>query len=66
MMGRQLTLRMNSTIVRGLLIGRTYVCSVAGYCLVVSQVGPALNYDELVVYKEEATLPAYLIVYSLT
>ena len=25
----------------------------------------ALNYDELVVYKKEAAIPSYLIVYSL-
>lgn len=30
-----------------------------------SQAGGGLNYDEVVVYKEEAALPKYLIVYAL-
>jgi hypothetical protein len=29
------------------------------------QVGQALNYDEVVVYNNEAAMPAYMIVYSL-
>ena len=29
------------------------------------QVGRALNYDEVVVYNNEAAMPAYMIVYSL-
>ena len=29
------------------------------------QVGPNLNYDEMVVYKEEAALPTYLVVYTI-
>lgn len=29
-----------------------------------SQAGHGLNYDEVVVYNEEAALPTYLIVYS--
>lgn len=29
------------------------------------QVGQALNYDEVVVYKEEAALPTHLIAYAL-
>ena len=32
---------------------------------VLGQVGPGLNYEELVVYKEEAALPTHLVVYSL-
>lgn len=29
------------------------------------QVGGGLNHDELVVYKNEAAIPSYLIVYAL-
>jgi hypothetical protein len=36
-----------------------------GYDSTIGEVGPNLNYDEVVVYKEEAAIPAYLITYSL-
>ncbi|CAM9472315.1 unnamed protein product [Ectocarpus sp. 13 AM-2016] len=39
-------------------------CPPAGYDSVVGEVGQGLNYDELVVYKDEAALPTHLIVYS--
>lgn len=29
------------------------------------KIGPNLNYDEVVVYNEQAALPSYLIVYSM-
>ena len=36
-----------------------------GYDSVVGNVGPNLNYDELVVYKEAAALPEFLVVISV-
>ena len=36
-----------------------------GHDSVVGEVGPNLNYGELVVYNETAALPEYLIVYSM-
>ena len=33
---------------------------------VTGEVGPNLNYDEIVVYDEAAAVPNYLIVYALT
>jgi hypothetical protein len=36
-----------------------------GYDSTVGEVGPNLNYDEVVVYQNEAAIPAYLITYSL-
>ena len=36
-----------------------------GYDSVVGEVGPNLNYDELVVYNDAAALPEFLIVYIL-
>ncbi|CAM9848754.1 unnamed protein product [Pylaiella littoralis] len=41
------------------------MCPPAGYDSVVGEVGQGLNYDELVVYKDEAALPTHLIVYAL-
>jgi len=35
-----------------------------GYHSVLGEVGGALNYDECVVYNNDAALPGYLIVYS--
>jgi hypothetical protein len=40
-------------------------CPPPGYNSVTGEVGPHLNYDELVVYKESQAIPTYLIVYSL-
>ncbi|CAM9345382.1 unnamed protein product [Ectocarpus sp. 12 AP-2014] len=40
-------------------------CPPPGYESVVGEVGEGMNYDELVVYKEEAALPTHLIVYAL-
>ncbi|CAM9387144.1 unnamed protein product [Ectocarpus sp. 8 AP-2014] len=40
-------------------------CPPLGCQSVVGEVGQALNYDEVVVYKEEAALPTHLIVYAL-
>ncbi|CAN0410987.1 unnamed protein product [Ectocarpus sp. 12 AP-2014] len=42
-------------------------CPPAGYDSVVGEVraGGGLNHDELVVYKNEASIPSYLIVYAL-
>jgi hypothetical protein len=37
-----------------------------GYDSVTGEVGPNLNYDEIVVYDEAAAVPNYLIVYALT
>ena len=37
----------------------------AGYHSIVGEPGKALNFDELVVYTEEAAVPESLIVYSL-
>ncbi|CAN0424403.1 unnamed protein product, partial [Ascophyllum nodosum] len=46
-----------------------YFSSVSGkandYAEESEKVGPALNYDEVVVYREDAALPTFLIVYSL-
>ncbi|CBN80078.1 TPR repeat-containing protein [Ectocarpus siliculosus] len=39
-------------------------CPPSGCQSVVGEVGHALNYDEVVVYKEEAALPTHLIVYA--
>ncbi|EIM89674.1 ADP-ribosylation, partial [Stereum hirsutum FP-91666 SS1] len=36
----------------------------AGYDAVIGEVGGTLNYDELVVYRNDAIIPAYLVVYS--
>jgi hypothetical protein len=36
-----------------------------GYDSVVGKVGPNLNYDEVVVYRSEAAIPAFLITYSM-
>jgi hypothetical protein len=36
-----------------------------GHDSIVGEVGPNLNYDELVVYSEDAALPQFLIVYSI-
>ena len=36
-----------------------------GHDSVVGEVGPHLNYDELVVYTEDAAIPRFLIVYSM-
>jgi len=38
--------------------------SCSGTCMF-SQVGKGLNFDEIVVYKNEAALPTHLIVYAL-
>ncbi|CAM9711233.1 unnamed protein product [Ectocarpus sp. 4 AP-2014] len=43
---------------------RPHMCPPLGFHSVEGEVGPALNYEELVVYKEEAALPTHLIVYS--
>ncbi|CAB1106272.1 unnamed protein product [Ectocarpus sp. CCAP 1310/34] len=40
-------------------------CPPPGYESGVGEVGHGLNYDELVVYEEEAALPTHLIVYAL-
>ncbi|CAM9635632.1 unnamed protein product [Ectocarpus sp. 12 AP-2014] len=40
-------------------------CPPAGYDSVVGEAGGGLNHDELVVYKNEAAIPSYLIVYAL-
>ncbi|CAM9153406.1 unnamed protein product [Ectocarpus sp. 12 AP-2014] len=40
-------------------------CPPPGYQSVVGEVGEGLNFDEVVVYKEEAALPTHLIVYAL-
>ncbi|CAM9669061.1 unnamed protein product [Ectocarpus fasciculatus] len=40
-------------------------CPPLGYQSVVGEVGQGLNFDETVVYKEEAALPTHLIVYAL-
>ncbi|CAM9441584.1 unnamed protein product [Ectocarpus fasciculatus] len=40
-------------------------CPPSGYQSVVGEVGQGLNYDEFVVYREEAVLPTHLIVYAL-
>ncbi|CAN0483594.1 unnamed protein product [Ectocarpus sp. 12 AP-2014] len=40
-------------------------CPPLGYQSVVGEVGQALNFHEVVVYKEEAALPTHLIVYAL-
>ncbi|CBN80082.1 conserved unknown protein [Ectocarpus siliculosus] len=40
-------------------------CPPLGYQSVVGEVGQALNFDEVVVYKEAAVLPTHLIVYAL-
>ncbi|CAM9635701.1 unnamed protein product [Ectocarpus sp. 12 AP-2014] len=40
-------------------------CPPPGYQSVVGEVGQGLNFDEVVVYKEEAALPTHLIVYAL-
>lgn len=37
-----------------------------GHDSVTGEVGPHLNYDEIVVYDEAAAVPNYLIVYALT
>lgn len=43
-----------------------YPCLTLPYrCIPLTQVGPQLNYDEVVVYHEEAALPTFLIVYSM-
>ncbi|KDQ55822.1 hypothetical protein JAAARDRAFT_59795 [Jaapia argillacea MUCL 33604] len=36
----------------------------AGYDSVLGEVGKRLNYDELIVYKDEAILPSYLVIYD--
>ncbi|CAM9699673.1 unnamed protein product [Scytosiphon promiscuus] len=41
-----------------------YLCPPQGYDSVVGEVGGDLNYDEVVVYNEDAALPTYLISYS--
>ncbi|CAM9267091.1 unnamed protein product, partial [Hapterophycus canaliculatus] len=41
-----------------------HMCPPQGYDSVVGEVGPELNYDEVVVYNEDAALPTFLIVYS--
>ncbi|CBJ32324.1 conserved unknown protein [Ectocarpus siliculosus] len=40
-------------------------CPPPGYQSVVGEVGRGLNFDEFVVYDEEAALPTHLIVYAL-
>jgi len=40
-------------------------CPPPGYDSVVGRVGPHLNYDEVVIYKQEQAIPSYLVVYSL-
>ncbi|CBJ32325.1 conserved unknown protein [Ectocarpus siliculosus] len=40
-------------------------CPPPGYHSVVGEAGQRLNFDEFVVYKEEAALPTHLIVYAL-
>ncbi|CAN0183221.1 unnamed protein product [Ectocarpus sp. 12 AP-2014] len=40
-------------------------CPPLGFDSVVGERGPALNYPEVVVYREEAALPTHLIVYGL-
>lgn len=37
----------------------------AGYDSVIGEVGSVLNYDEVVVYKDESCKPTYMIVYEL-
>jgi hypothetical protein len=34
------------------------------YCQVLAEVGASLNYDELVVYTEDAVRPSYLVMYD--
>ncbi|CAM9994410.1 unnamed protein product [Ectocarpus fasciculatus] len=41
------------------------MCPPAGHDSVVGEAGGGLNHDELVVYKNEAAIPSYLIVYAL-
>ncbi|CAM9158575.1 unnamed protein product [Ectocarpus sp. 13 AM-2016] len=40
-------------------------CPPPGYQSVVGEMGQGLNFDEVVVYKEQAALPTHLIVYAL-
>ncbi|CAB1096355.1 unnamed protein product [Ectocarpus sp. CCAP 1310/34] len=40
-------------------------CPPPGCQSVVGEVGQGLNFDEFVVYNEEAALPTHLIVYAL-
>ena len=40
-------------------------CPPEGYDSVVGEPGKDLNYDEVVVYKEQQAVPLYLIIYSL-
>ncbi|CAN0439786.1 unnamed protein product, partial [Ectocarpus sp. 12 AP-2014] len=40
-------------------------CPPPGYQSVVGEVGQGLNFDEFVVYNEQAALPTHLIVYAL-
>mmetsp|Transcript_9613 Transcript_9613/g.13310 ORF Transcript_9613/g.13310 Transcript_9613/m.13310 type:complete len:358 (-) Transcript_9613:106-1179(-) len=37
----------------------------SGYDSIVGEVGENLNYDELVVYSEDAALPRYLVIYTI-
>lgn len=41
----------------------TLTCAPDGCDSVLGEVGTALNYDEIIVYDEDAVLPAYMVVY---
>ncbi|CAM9262171.1 unnamed protein product [Scytosiphon promiscuus] len=67
--------RLRCVFVANVAAGKTYnttqgslqhsTCPPVGYDSVVAEVGAGLNYDELVVYKNEAALPTHMIVYAL-